>query len=124
MVVVVVGMVVVVDVIVVVVYVVVLVIVVVVLKVVVGVVVVIVGVKVSAKDGSVWLLPLIYHICCYCFCWQLRVLHYGLSKYPTAQDTHFTSSPTKHSRTLSSHGNLLSLQSQSMKQELKGFFCA
>ena len=40
-------------------------------------------------------------------------LYWGLTKYLTALYTHFTPTPTKHSITLSSHGYLLSLQSQS-----------
>ena len=44
-------------------------------------------------------------------------VHQGLSKYLTAQDTHISPTSTNHIRTLSSHGSLLSLQSQSTKQE-------
>ena len=48
-------------------------------------------------------------------------VHQGLSKYLTAQDTHIILTSTNHSRTLSSHGNILSLQSQSTIQEYKTF---
>ena len=48
-------------------------------------------------------------------------VHQGLSKYLTAQDTHISPTSTHHSKTLSSHGNLLSLQSQSKIQEHKTF---
>ena len=48
-------------------------------------------------------------------------VHQGLSKYLTAQDTHISPTSTNHSRTLSSYGNLLSLQSQSTIQEHKTF---
>ena len=45
----------------------------------------------------------------------------GLSKYLTAKDTHISPTSTNQSRTLSSHVNLLSLQSQSTIQEYKTF---
>ena len=51
----------------------------------------------------------------------VTAVHQGLSKYLTAQDTHISPTSTNHSRTLSSHGNLLSLQSQSRIQEYKTF---
>ena len=50
-------------------------------------------------------------------------VHQGLSKYLTAQDTHISPTSSNHSRPLSSHGNLLSLQSQSTIQEYKPFLC-
>ena len=50
-------------------------------------------------------------------------LHWGLSKYLTAQYTQFSPTPTKHGRPLSSHGKLLYLQSLSTIQEYKFFFC-
>ena len=53
----------------------------------------------------------------------VAALHQGFSKYLTVQDTHCSPTPTKHSRTMSSHGNLLSLQSQSTIQESKAFLC-
>ena len=49
----------------------------------------------------------------------LTAVHQGLSKNLTAQDTHISTTSTNHSRTLSSHGNLLSLQSQFTIQEYK-----
>ena len=52
---------------------------------------------------------------------QVTAVHQGLSKYLTAQDTHISPTSTNHSRTLSSNGNLLSLQSQSTIQEYKTF---
>ena len=48
-------------------------------------------------------------------------VHQGLSKYLTAQDTHVSPTSTNHSRTLSSHGNLLSFESQSTIEEYKTF---
>ena len=48
-------------------------------------------------------------------------VHQGLSKYLTAQDAHISPTLSNHSRTLSCHGNLLSLQSQSTIQEYKTF---
>ena len=48
-------------------------------------------------------------------------VHQGLPKYLTAQDTHISPTSSNHSRTLPSHGNLLSLQSQSTIQEYKTF---
>ena len=48
-------------------------------------------------------------------------VHQGLSKYLTAQDTHISPTSTNQRRTLSSHGNLLSLQSQSTIQEYKTY---
>ena len=47
--------------------------------------------------------------------------HQSLSKYLTAQDTHFSPTITKRCRNMSSHGNLLSLQAQSTIQETKAF---
>ena len=52
---------------------------------------------------------------------ETTAVHQGLSKYLTAQDTHISQTSTNHSRTLSSHVNLLSLQSQSTIQECKTF---
>ena len=52
----------------------------------------------------------------------VTAVHQGLSKYLTAQDTHISTTSTNHSRTLSSHGNLLSLQPQSTIQKYKTFF--
>ena len=57
--------------------------------------------------------------------WQLArfrrlgatAVHQSLSKFLTAQDTHISPTSTKQSRTLSSHGNLIYLQSQSTMQE-------
>ena len=47
------------------------------------------------------------------FCFTDLHLHWGLSKYLTAQDTYFSPTPTKQSRDLSIHGNLSFLQSNS-----------
>ena len=49
-------------------------------------------------------------------------IHQDLSKYLTAQDNQISPTSTKPSKALSSHGNLLSLQSQSTMQEWKTFF--
>ena len=50
---------------------------------------------------------------------NISAVHQGLSKYLTAQDTHISPTSTNHRRTLSSHGNLLSLQSQSTIQKCR-----
>ena len=47
---------------------------------------------------------------------KLTAVHQGFSKYMTAQDTHISPASTNHHTTLSSHANLLSLQSQSTIQ--------
>ena len=49
----------------------------------------------------------------------VTAVHQGLSKYLTAKDTRISPTLTNHRRTLSSHGNQLSLQSQSTIQEYK-----
>jgi hypothetical protein len=70
------------------------------------------------------------HKCPSLYCVMKRLLefdmfctavHQGLSKYLAVQDTHISPTSTNQSRTLSSHGNLLSLQSQSTIQEHKTF---
>ena len=53
----------------------------------------------------------------------ITALHQGLSKCLTAQDTHFSPTPTKHSRTLSSYGNPLAFQSQYTIQVYRLFLC-
>ena len=53
---------------------------------------------------------------------QPTAVHQGLSKYLNAQETPISPNSTKHSRTLSSHGNLLSIQSQSTIEVYKAFF--
>ena len=50
---------------------------------------------------------------------KITAVHQGVSKYLTAQDTHISPTSTNRSSTLSSHGNLLSLQSKSTIQEYK-----
>ena len=52
----------------------------------------------------------------------ITALHRGLSKYLTAQDTYFSPISSKHNRTMSSHGSLLSLQSWSTIQVNRFFF--
>ena len=46
-------------------------------------------------------------------------LFHSLSQYMAVQDTHFSQTPVKHSRTLSSFSNLLSHQSQSVSQSVR-----
>ena len=68
------------------------------------------------KQNTFWLFSFLFVL-------VLTAIHQGLSKYLTAINSHIIPTSTKYSRTLSSHGNLKSILSQSIMQKIRLFLC-